>query len=182
MEWMQWNSGIWWWGHCLWCKKVITVDALHAVYIRPTTIYHYSTAFTAFTAFTASTAYCIHCVPHHIPLFHCTLHPLHPLPTTIPLHTASTAYCTHCVLCPLHTASTVSTACMAYIGNLFTHTKCPPHPPMLLVTHEIHYKPKISHFQPIPNVPSTNQKSAKNLHFFHCMANLSRLGNSSSHQ
>ena len=20
-QWMQWNSGIWWWGHCLWCKK-----------------------------------------------------------------------------------------------------------------------------------------------------------------
>ena len=18
-QWMQWNSGIWWWGHCLWC-------------------------------------------------------------------------------------------------------------------------------------------------------------------
>ena len=29
---MQWNSGIWWWGHCLWCKKVKpedTVDAVH---------------------------------------------------------------------------------------------------------------------------------------------------------
>ena len=21
-QWMQWNSGIWWWGHCLWCIKV----------------------------------------------------------------------------------------------------------------------------------------------------------------
>ena len=21
-KWMQWNSGIWWIGHCLWCKKV----------------------------------------------------------------------------------------------------------------------------------------------------------------
>ena len=25
---MQWNSGIWWWGHCLWCKKVKPVDAV----------------------------------------------------------------------------------------------------------------------------------------------------------
>ena len=28
---MQWNSGIWWWGHCLWCKKVKPVDAVDAV-------------------------------------------------------------------------------------------------------------------------------------------------------
>ena len=25
---MQWNRGIWWWGHCLWCKKVKPVDAV----------------------------------------------------------------------------------------------------------------------------------------------------------
>ena len=25
---MQWNSGIWWWGHCVWCKKVKPVDAV----------------------------------------------------------------------------------------------------------------------------------------------------------
>ena len=28
---MQWNSGIWWWGHCLWCKKVKPVDAVDTV-------------------------------------------------------------------------------------------------------------------------------------------------------
>ena len=28
MQWMQWNSGIWWWGHCLWCRKVKPVDAV----------------------------------------------------------------------------------------------------------------------------------------------------------
>ena len=28
---MQWNSGIWWWGHCLWCKKVKPVDSVDAV-------------------------------------------------------------------------------------------------------------------------------------------------------
>ena len=26
----QWNSGIWWWGHCLWCKKVKPVDAVRS--------------------------------------------------------------------------------------------------------------------------------------------------------
>ena len=26
---MQWNSGMWWWGHCLWCKKVKPEDAVH---------------------------------------------------------------------------------------------------------------------------------------------------------
>ena len=28
---MQWNSGIWWLGHCLWCKKVKPVDAVDTV-------------------------------------------------------------------------------------------------------------------------------------------------------
>ena len=27
---MQWNSGIWWWGHCLWCKMVKPEDAVHS--------------------------------------------------------------------------------------------------------------------------------------------------------
>ena len=31
-QWMQWNSGIWWWGHCLWCKKVKPVDAVNTVH------------------------------------------------------------------------------------------------------------------------------------------------------
>ena len=25
---MQWNSGISWWGHCFWCKKIKPVDAV----------------------------------------------------------------------------------------------------------------------------------------------------------
>ena len=28
----QWNSGIWWWGRCLWYKKVKPEDAVDAVY------------------------------------------------------------------------------------------------------------------------------------------------------
>ena len=31
MWWTQWNSSMWWWGHCLWCKKVKTVDTVNAV-------------------------------------------------------------------------------------------------------------------------------------------------------
>ena len=115
-QWMQCAveyGDIWWWGHCLWCKKVKPVDAVDAVTqwtMSPTTTYRYSTA---------STVYCIHCVLwfdlfvpktmspppyntillhtastastsltflhqrqcpyHHIPLFYCILHPLHPL-------------------------------------------------------------------------------------------------------
>ena len=30
-QWMQWNSGTWFWGHCLWCKKVKPVDAVDTV-------------------------------------------------------------------------------------------------------------------------------------------------------
>ena len=30
-QWTQSNSGIWWWGHCLWCKKVKPVGAVDAV-------------------------------------------------------------------------------------------------------------------------------------------------------
>ena len=29
---MQWNSGIWWWGHCLWCIKVKPVDTVDVVH------------------------------------------------------------------------------------------------------------------------------------------------------
>ena len=28
---MQWKSGICWWGHCFWCKKVKPVDAVNIV-------------------------------------------------------------------------------------------------------------------------------------------------------
>ena len=28
---MQWNSGMWWWGHCLWCKKVKPENAVDTV-------------------------------------------------------------------------------------------------------------------------------------------------------
>ena len=45
----QWNSGIWWWGQYLLCKKVNPVDSLDAVHSGHTTIYHYSTASTAST-------------------------------------------------------------------------------------------------------------------------------------
>ena len=32
-QWMQWISGIWWWGHCLSCKQVKPEDAVDAVCI-----------------------------------------------------------------------------------------------------------------------------------------------------
>ena len=111
---MQWNSGIWWWGHCLWCKKVKPVDALDSFHSTHTTICHY------YTASTVSTAYCIHCahwfdlfaprtmspppyifIPLHLlsPLckycVHCLLHLLHAAYTTIPLCPLCTAYCVH---------------------------------------------------------------------------------------
>ena len=28
VQWTQWNRSIWWWGHCLWCKKVKPVDTV----------------------------------------------------------------------------------------------------------------------------------------------------------
>ena len=31
-QWTQWNSGIWLWGHCLWCKKVKPVNSVDAVH------------------------------------------------------------------------------------------------------------------------------------------------------
>ena len=33
-QWMQYavEYGMWWWGHCLWCKKVKPVDAVDAVH------------------------------------------------------------------------------------------------------------------------------------------------------
>ena len=32
-QWMQWNSGIWWWGQCLWCKKFKPVDTVESWYM-----------------------------------------------------------------------------------------------------------------------------------------------------
>ena len=31
MQWMQKNIGMWWWGHCLSCRKVKPEDAVDAV-------------------------------------------------------------------------------------------------------------------------------------------------------
>ena len=110
MQWMQythWNSCIWWWGHCLWCKKVKSVDAVEWWYmvmhpLCTLSIYHYSTASTGLTFLHQK-----QCSHHHIPLFHCihwfdlfgskTTSP--PPYTTIPLHPLRPLI--HCVLRPL---------------------------------------------------------------------------------
>ena len=90
----QWNSGIWWWGQCPWCKKVKPVDALDAVHSGHTTIYHYS------TASTVSTANCIHWFDLFAPKT------MSPSPyTIIPLHPLC-KYCVHCLLHLLCIAST----------------------------------------------------------------------------
>ena len=104
---MQWNSGIWWWGQCLWCKKVKPVDAVHSGH---TTIYHYS------TASTVSTAYCIHWFDLFAPKT------MSPSPyTIIPLH----PLCKYCVHCLLHLLCTASTA---FTGLTFLHQRqCPHH-------------------------------------------------------
>ena len=131
----QWNSGIWWSGHCLWCRKVKPVNAVdsastaycvHCIHwldllapktMSPTTIYHYSTASTAYCIYcilcalgTVSTAYCIHCI-HWLDLLHQRQCPHHHIPLfhcihSI-LHLLHTVCTGYCV--PLHTASTTST-------------------------------------------------------------------------
>ena len=100
---MKWNSGIWWWEHCLWCKKVTQYSM-----------------FTASPAFTPSpvciSLFCVHWFDIFAPK---TMSP--PPYTTIPLHplcalvdlfapkTMSPPPHTTIPLHPLHTASTVST-------------------------------------------------------------------------
>ena len=107
MRWMQWNSNFWWWGQCLWCKKVKlplhtvstgltffvskTMSPSHHILLFHCILHPLCTASTASTSLTF-----LHqrqCPHNHIPLFHCVLHPV---------HTVSTAYCVHCVLHPLH--------------------------------------------------------------------------------
>ena len=103
------NSGIWWWGHCPLCHIINSIHWFDLFAPRnnvSTAIYHYSTVhcihwYDLFAPKTMSppphttillpTAYCIHCIlwfdilhqrqypHHHIPLFRCVLHPLHPL-------------------------------------------------------------------------------------------------------
>ena len=163
-------------GHRLWCKKVQWVNAVGSVstaycfhcihWFRPfctkdnvpTTIYHYSTA---------STAYCIHCMiyymgwpfctkgngPHHpyllstlcklIFLHQNLLHPVHLLHS----------HCFHCY-----------PTCPTFLT--FLHLQSVPPPTYVIRNSWNHYEPKTGHFQPIPDVPSTNPKSAKTYIFF----------------
>ena len=76
---MQWNSGIWWWGHCLWCKKVKPVDAVDTVHSGRSRIVVYGGGDIVFGTKRSSTASTGLTFLHHIPLFHCV----------------------HCILCPL---------------------------------------------------------------------------------
>ena len=110
-EWMHWNSDIWWWGQCLWCKKVKPVDAVCSGHSGCSGIVVYGGL---------STVYCIHCIdwfdlfaPKTLsppPYITITMHPLcnastgltflyqRQCPTTIYHYsTVSTAYCIHCV-------------------------------------------------------------------------------------
>ena len=75
-----------------------------------------------------------------------------------------TAYCVPTVYCVPHCVS--SWPLCTYIINLFALIKCPCHPPTLLVTKETitNQKLVISN-QWHMDVPSTNQKSAKNSPF-----------------
>ena len=111
VQWTQWNSDIWWWGHCSLGQKgqtsgfsgcSHTVDTVHCVTVSSgLTFLHQG-----------------QCPHHHISLFYCTVYCVHcilwfdlfvsktmsPPPYTT---TTSTAYCVHCVhcihcvLCPL---------------------------------------------------------------------------------
>ena len=144
---MQWNSGIWWWGHCLWCKKVKPVDAVDAVCSG----HSGCTGIVVFGG--VSDVYCIQCI-HLYDLFAPkTMSP--PPYTTIPLgplRTASTVYYIHCIhwfdlsapktmspppyttipLHPVHTASSVLTflhqrQCPHHHIPLFNCILCPLH-------------------------------------------------------
>ena len=109
---MQWHSSIWWWRHCLWCKKVKPLDAVCSGHSG---IVIYGGGQTSGCSGCSHTVDTVHCVTAstgltflpHIPLFHCILRPLHPVvqpfctkdnvPTTI--YHYSTVYC---ILHPLH--------------------------------------------------------------------------------
>ena len=123
MQWIQWNSEIWWLGHCLWGQKGQTSGHSMQWMKLNSGIWCWGHY---------STAYCIHCV-HWFDLF-CTKDNV---PTTIYHYsTASTVYCIHWfdLFAPktmsqppyttilLHTASTVSSRLT------FLHQRqCPHH-------------------------------------------------------
>ena len=90
-QWMQHTVhaveyGIWWWGHCLWCKRVIPVGALDEVCSGR------SMQWTQYLH--SGHSGCSGIVVYG---------------TTIPLHPLCTAYCIYCVLCSLCPLCTVST-------------------------------------------------------------------------
>ena len=120
----QWNSGLWWWVHCLWCKKVYyyfyiplfccvlcplcTASLVWPFCTKdnvPTIIYHYSTAYGVhwFDLFVSKTM----SPPPYTTIL------LHPLCTAssgltflyqrqCPSHDIPLFHCIHCVLHPLH--------------------------------------------------------------------------------
>ena len=117
----QWNSGIWWWGHCLWYKS--SNQRMQSPKNNvPTTIYHYSTV------------YCIHCVLWFDPFAPKTVSP--PPYTTMPLHTASTVSSGLTFLyqrqCPHHHIPLFHCVphCMEY-DIFFTKSNSPHHPYLL---------------------------------------------------
>ena len=120
---MQWNNGVWWWRHCLWCKKVKPVDAVDAVcsgHSECSGIVVYGGV---------SAVYCIHCIhwfdlfvpktmssPPYTTILLCPLRTVSPPPhITIALHTASTVssgltFCTKDNVPTIYYYSTVSIA------------------------------------------------------------------------
>ena len=74
MQWTQGNSGIWWWAHCLWCRKVKPVDTVDAVDAKNSDMH---TGDGANTGDAVNSEYYVtfmhqrQCHHHHISLFHC---------------------------------------------------------------------------------------------------------------
>ena len=124
MQWTQWNSDIWWWGYCLWCKKVPTAYCIHwfdlfvsKTMSQPpyTTIPLHPLVWPFCVPTTNSiTVYCIHLWP-----FCTTMSPYIQL-----LHTESTVYCIHCLFAPKTIPSYTTSS---------TVSLCPSHP---LVWHQ----------------------------------------------
>ena len=112
-QWMQWNNGVWWWRHCLWCKKVKLVDAVDAVCSG------HSGCSGIVVYGGVSAVYCIQCI-HRFDLFAPkTLSP--PPYTTNPSHTVT--------IISLHPLSNASTGLTFFLPK--TMSRILLHPPVL---------------------------------------------------
>ena len=71
MQWTQWNSGIWRWGNCFWCKNVKPVDTVDTKNSDMHVGDGVNVGDVVNSEYYVTFLHQRQCPHHHIPLLHC---------------------------------------------------------------------------------------------------------------